>query len=272
MGTLVPTFLTEDAPSCVVGCCCVCRCRAPPPFIIGGDDVDRAGKYPWQGSLQLLGSHSCGCSLVSSNYVITAAHCVLATALQSVVLGAHDIISQEQGRPVRYRIDEAKVHPDWDASGDGFPNDIALLRLEFGVEMSEFVGVVPLAPSSATEADYSNCIITGWGASRMIGGILPVMPDVLQEAAVGIYDKQTCENMFAAVGNAAINGGHICVGEEGLRGACSGDSGGPLVCTYNGEVTLVGLTSWGISTCSPDFPSVYTRISFFRQWVDDNMN
>ena len=50
------------------------------PFIIGGDDVDRAGKYPWQGSLQLLGSHSCGCSLVSSEYVITAAHCVLAAA------------------------------------------------------------------------------------------------------------------------------------------------------------------------------------------------
>merc|ERR1711893_336319 len=106
--------------------------------------------------------------------------------------------------------------------------------------MNDFVGVVPMAPSEAVNEDYSDCVITGRGATRMIGGILPVLPDILQEAAVGIYSREKCLDMFAGVGNAEVNDGHICIGEEGLRGACSGDSGGPLVCNYNNELVLVG--------------------------------
>ena len=41
------------------------------------------------------------------------------------------------------------------------------------------------------------------------------------------------------------------------------------MCTDDAGVTeLVGLTSWGVSGCSPTFPSVYARVSFFREWID----
>ncbi|XP_064611633.1 LOW QUALITY PROTEIN: transmembrane protease serine 9-like [Liolophura sinensis] len=43
-----------------------------------------------------------------------------------------------------------------------------------------------------------------------------------------------------------------------------GDSGGPLVC----DGVLIGVTSWGVDTCSANFPSVYSRVSHYRAWID----
>lgn len=47
-----------------------------------------------------------------------------------------------------------------------------------------------------------------------------------------------------------------------------GDSGGPLVCQRNGAWTLVGIVSWGSSTCSTSSPGVYARVTELRNWVE----
>ena len=46
-----------------------------------------------------------------------------------------------------------------------------------------------------------------------------------------------------------------------------GDSGGPLVCQKNGAWTLVGIVSWGSSTCSTSSPGVYARVTQLVSWV-----
>ncbi|CAF89120.1 unnamed protein product, partial [Tetraodon nigroviridis] len=47
-----------------------------------------------------------------------------------------------------------------------------------------------------------------------------------------------------------------------------GDSGGPLVCEKDGAWTLVGIVSWGSSSCSTTIPAVYARVTMLRGWVD----
>ncbi len=42
------------------------------------------------------------------------------------------------------------------------------------------------------------------------------------------------------------------------------------MCKVDDEYELVGLTSWGESRCSTNYPSVYTRIAYFRNWIDWN--
>ena len=50
---------------------------APNGRIVGGVDA-AIGQFPHQVSLQREdGSHTCGGSIISENYIITAAHCVV---------------------------------------------------------------------------------------------------------------------------------------------------------------------------------------------------
>ena len=59
-------------------------------------------------------------------------------------------------------------------------------------------------------------------------------------------------------------------GEEGLD-ACEGDGGAPLVCEgASGRWYVVGLVSWGEGCGTPGVPSVYARISYFSDFIDDD--
>ena len=63
--------------------------------IIGGDDVDD-GDYPWMGALIRSGyediaeSQYCGCLLIDSNWILTAAHCVDGLGLDDFVIAIGD--------------------------------------------------------------------------------------------------------------------------------------------------------------------------------------
>lgn len=51
------------------------------------------------------------------------------------------------------------------------------------------------------------------------------------------------------------------------RDACQGDSGGPLV--Y--ENTIVGIVSFGEGCANRTYPGVYTRVSEYYAWIDENL-
>nr|XP_035162503.2 serine protease 40 [Callithrix jacchus] len=44
-------------------------------------------------------------------------------------------------------------------------------------------------------------------------------------------------------------------------------SGGPLVCPLNGTWFLMGLSSWRLDCHSPVGPSIFTRLSYFTNWI-----
>jgi secreted trypsin-like serine protease len=51
-----------------------------------------------------------------------------------------------------------------------------------------------------------------------------------------------------------------------------GDSGGPLVQELpDGSRELIGIVSWGVIPCGQsNAPSVYTRVSAYVDWINDN--
>ena len=64
----------------------------------------------------------------------------------------------------------------------------------------------------------------------------------------------------------------ICASSPGTN-ACNGDSGGPLVykAPGDGNYYQIGLVSFTHGDCAaPGWPTVYTRLSDFFQWINNN--
>jgi elastase-2 len=147
------------------------------------------------------------------------------------------------------------THPSFVNSGtQGYPNDVSVLEFAALATNTNLRAIALATTADGTYAGVS-CVITGWGKTSAISGL----PITLQQATMTVMTNTACTASWSA---AQINGGHICVTAPSSS-ACNGDSGGPLVCSGK----LAGATSWGVSSCSPSYPSVYTRISNFHSWI-----
>ncbi|KAK6191995.1 hypothetical protein SNE40_003552 [Patella caerulea] len=242
-----------------------CVFSAPSERIVGGSNA-YAGQFPWQVSLQVSSgsswSHNCGGILISSNRVLTAAHCVDGRSASQfrVVLGEHRLQNTD-GTEQYLSLSSLVMHPSYDGNNnnDGFAHDFAVLRLSGSANTgSSAVSIIGMANSGD---DFTNekCTISGWG--RTVGG--GSLPNTLQYIAMTQISNAQCRSAMSSVGGASIGSGHICVAEPN-KSACNGDSGGPMVCSGK----LAGVTSWVVGSCLTSYPSVYGRVSEYRNWID----
>ncbi|XP_013413510.1 chymotrypsinogen A [Lingula anatina] len=240
--------------------------RAGPALQIVGGDESVAHKWPWQVSLQTTSDyHFCGGTLISNQWVLTAAHCVERSRPSSVqiVLGEHHQ-AEDSGIEVKMSVSKIIEHPQYNGNGAGFPNDIALLKLSEAVSYSSEIQPACLPASTDDFLGNNDCWITGWGLTQGTGD-----DQVLNELNIKVLSNDECESKW---GSSYINSGHICLG-NGVAGACNGDSGGPLSCKVGQRYVVAGATSWGISGCKTEgYPSVYTRTSQFVDWIRTTMN
>ena len=221
------------------------------PKIVGGDNAT-PNENPFQVAL-LLGSISnnadaqfCGGSLVSSDYVVTAAHCsdfVNAADVQ-VLTGARRL----DGTGVRRNVEEITIHPDWNDST--FDSDVAVWRLQ-----SSTSGIALAELATGDGEVGADLLATGWGHTTQ-GGTSPID---LQAVEVPLVSMTNCNDANSYSG--LITNNMICAGTDaGGIDSCQGDSGGPLT-RGPGNVLLTGITSWGFGCAQPNLPGVYTRVS-----------
>ncbi|XP_047488705.1 trypsin-1-like [Penaeus chinensis] len=223
--------------------------------IVGGVETE-VNEYPWMVSL-VNGNgnyHFCGGSIISSQWVVTAAHCAAGMSTSDYVLvGDHNLYSSSEANSQRMQIAEIASHPSYDSNT--VDNDIALIRLTTEIQFPSDNKIAPVCHPTAGEMyDNMDATITGWGAQQEGGST----SGTLFEVTVPTMTNTECNNKHGG----SITDNMICAGiSEGGKDSCQGDSGGPMVVEENGKWKLVGVVSWGYGCARPDRPGIYARVT-----------
>ncbi|XP_005075829.2 ovochymase-2 [Mesocricetus auratus] len=247
--------------------------------IVGGRQVVK-GSYPWQVSLKQKQRHVCGGTIISSQWVITAAHCMANrnTALTlNVTAGEHDLSQAEPGEQT-LAIETIIIHPQF-STKKPMNYDIALLKMVGTFQFGPFVRPVCLPePGEHFKAGFV-CTTAGWGRLAEGGSL----PQVLHQVNLPILPQEECEVALLTLRNPVTGKTFLCTGSpDGGRDACQGDSGGSLMCqNRKGVWTLAGVTSWGLG-CGRSWrnnsrkkeqgsPGIFTDISRVLPWIYEHI-
>lgn len=227
----------------------------------GQEETNAKSTHPWVASIWQdddfdgLYNEICSGSLIASDVVLTAAHCVLDPD------GAYAV--QVNSDTLRLDGELLEVKAVWSSpryDDRSIQNDLGLLLISEPV-----TDVVPikLATKRQTKAvdALKNFTLYGWGVDQN-GTSAEFLRSTRLRPQTKAALRAFTEKQFNA--KTTIAAGRYLRNERVYSGACNGDSGGPLVARIRGVETVVGITSYGATSCRAKVPSVFTKVSYYQ--------
>lgn len=212
-----------------------------------------------------FGSHAqlCSGTVVSSNVVLTAAHCaydgstgqLLDPSEFTVATGAvdwTDVTTRQLSAVSRVIVDPAYDPAKHDS-------DVALLVLS----QPTTAPVIALAGSadSGLTIPGTSAGIAGWGLTYQGSPT----PDVLQWATTVVQPPRYCAQFTTVYDSSS----QLCAVDYPYDddGTCFGDSGGPLLAASAAQLYEIGVTSYVLGNCSTVSADYFTSMIAVQPWI-----
>lgn len=218
--------------------------------IVGGETAD-IKTVPYQVSLEVNKAHSCGGSVLSTTWVLTAAHCTYGKDARSLQVRAGTDKLQRGGSVVP--VARAVVHPKYVHGRQDW--DVSVLQLTAALSYGSTIKAVHLPASGAEPSANTAVLASGWGLTTAQKGRNgpPNLPVQLRKVTVRVVQRPSCVVAYQSV----LTERMICAAAPG-KDTCTYDSGGPLVDSARG--VQVGVVSWGQGCADPKYPGVYVHL------------
>lgn len=111
--------------------------------------------------------------------------------------------------------------------------------------------------------------IAGWGVYNISEQSL--RSNVLRRADIRItIKKSSCKNLYRGQ-HLNIIKSQLCVGGDGIVDSCQADSGGPLMIISEEKWHVVGIVSFGFGCGIKNWPSIYTDVFSYINWIQDKI-
>lgn len=179
----------------------------PQPRVIGGTPVE---EFEYSFLVRLypagIGSYSgfCGASVLTDQWLITAAHCIGDRAATSISAGIHrhsiwSGSTDEHPCAENIGVAEKQCHPSYENDSVYLGFDICLLRLERAITCSSVVKVSlddgtvwPI--ENAAPYGGGSAMVAGWGSTESYGSPQSMEP---LKAQVKLYTQAQCQSFFS---------------------------------------------------------------------------
>jgi len=208
--------------------------------ILGGTQAT-PGQFPSTVAVEVAGG-LCSGTLISKDWVMTAAHClspaVLHVANQAAVTSSVRVHfgTVNLGTASGNVGTAAETIPNPGFSIDQLGHsDVGLIRLATPVD----IATVPVNLVPANAPIGIDVTMVGFGATAVGGG-----------GSVGIEFVVTQKSIACSSVGIGSDSQLLCFSQVNGKGKCEGDSGGPSFAMVNGAQMQVGITSFGDQDCA----------------------
>ncbi|XP_026730343.1 brachyurin-like [Trichoplusia ni] len=213
----------------------------------------------------------CGSSLISSNRLVTAAHCWRDSQKQAwqfeVILGSIFLYSGG----IRINTNQVYTHPQWNPFN--LNNDVAMIYLP--VSVSNAPGIAPISLPQNNElwqtfvGQWATAVGFGKTSDQQTGS-----STVVSHVGLQVMNVAQCQQIYnnPQQGLFYVVASTLCTAGWGGVGICGGDSGGPLVTNFNGRNILIGVSSFAAhNACQHGHPSAFARVTSFINFINQHM-
>ena len=237
---------------------------------------------------------ACTGTLLTTNIVITAAHCAETKPANLKIIFGSELSATLNAREVDVQMalvrkaSAVKVHPNWknDESQPNEWHDIALIKFQGSLPQGYQPANVLADPTLLTKG--TTITMAGYGATHarvtninekkfpnlnkaVASGeiVCEVDEDDLDQHCYKIDFEGDDDLLMTTATIESQSPSEIRSDESHGHGTCVGDSGGPAFVLSGGDYYFFGITSRGSYAC--DGYGVYTNALYFKNWIDENI-